>query len=493
MQSTNRIITFSLIASMAIGWVALWMEWNPRYNTGEAIQKLLNATTKAPETSLSDYQKSQKDTQKSELEAQKKEINAWFEAQKKQIQSDTDAARMAFTEKANALSETEKAAQKDVLYAQYKQIWVDAEAKMKELQSQKEAKMKALELQYVWIQSTDDKPKSETSTAIEAKKKEINAWFEAQKKELMTSFEEQKAYLYSKRNALSEEEKKAQQTTFDEKKKAIQSELEAKKKELQSKFETKMKEIMTQYWMNDSTQIKDKVLWSTDKEKVRQELKDKLAKVSGDKKSNTGDLAQCKTSFDSLRTAKEANAKERKAAWDAFREANKNAKKDIFTTDSREDVKDTLDTMRLQIRLVERKYGKSLVGTSSTVTLEYALSTINTIVQRTRTDLADYVQDWKTTEFNTFRDWFISVLTANKKSLLTLMQSQSQTIKGLADVCKKKAQSTLLVQDSSDKQTQSQLNSSLNWTSVGEWVRQEKKMPPQSDTTNSGVKESSTQ
>ena len=34
------------------------------------------------------------------------------------------------------------------------------------------------------------------------------------------------------------------------------------------------------------------------------------------------------------------------------------------------------------------------------------------------------------------------------------MQSQSQTIKGLADVCKKKAQSTLIVQDSTDKQAQ---------------------------------------
>ena len=75
---------------------------------------------------MSDYQKSQKDlqknSQKSEIEAQKKEIYAWYEAQKKQIQSDTDAARIAFTEKANALSETEKTSQKDVLYAQYKQI-----------------------------------------------------------------------------------------------------------------------------------------------------------------------------------------------------------------------------------------------------------------------------------------------------------------------------------------------------------------------------------
>lgn len=488
MQSTNRIITFSLIASMAIGWVALWMEWNPRYNTGEAIQKILNGTTKAPETSLSDYQKSQKDTQKSELEAKKKEINTWFETQKKQIQSDTEAARKAFTEKANVLSETEKAAQKDVLYAQYKQIWVDAEAKMKELQSQKEAKIKALELQYVWIQSTDDKPKSEVSTAIEAKKKEINTWYETQKKQLMITFEEQKAYLYSKRNALTEEEKKAQQTTFDEKKKAIQSELEAKKKDLQSQMEAKMKEIKAQYWLTESTQVKDKVLWSTDKEKVRQELKDKLSKVQ----TSTADMAQCKASFDTLRTAKEANNKERKAAWDVFREANKNAKKDIFTTESREDVKDTLDTMRLQIRLVERKYVKTLVGTSSTVTLDYALSTINTIVQRTRTDLADYVQDWKTAEFNTFRDGFISVLTANKKSLLTLMQSQSQTIKWLADACKKKAQSTLLVQDASDRQTQWQLNSNLNWTSV-EWVREEKKIIPQSDTMKPWVKESSTQ
>ena len=87
---------------------------------------MLNPVQKIPSTSVADYQKSQKDlqknTQKNELEAKKKEIYDWYESQKKLIQSEADAARIAFTEKANALTPEEKAALKDSLYAQYKQI-----------------------------------------------------------------------------------------------------------------------------------------------------------------------------------------------------------------------------------------------------------------------------------------------------------------------------------------------------------------------------------
>lgn len=460
MQRTNRLITITLIASMAIGGVALWMEWNPRYNTWEALQKLLNPVQKVPATSVADYQKSQSDTKKSELEAKKKEIYAWYETQKKQIQIEADTARAAFTEKTTALSPEEKAALKDTLYAQYKQIWVDTESKLNALKIQKEAKLKELESQYSNFVETEKKVKNEMSSEMDAKKKELNTWFEAQKKEIMASFEEKKAYLYSKRNALTEEEKKTQKAIFDESKKQLTTELEAKKKDLQSQFETKLNEIKSQYWIP----VWIKETSSVDKEKVKQELKDKLAKVQWEKKPENGDLAQCKASFETLRTAKETNAKERKAAWDAFWATNKWVQKDLFLADSKEDVKDTLDTMRLQIRLVERKYVKSLVWTSSTVTLEYALSTIDSIAKRTRTDLADYVQDGKWDQFNAFRDWFIAVLNTNKRSLLTLMQTQSQTIKWLADACKKKAQSTLIVQDSTDKQAQWLLNASVSWS-----------------------------
>ncbi len=484
MQRKNRLITITLIASIAIGWVALWMEWNPRYNTGEALQKIFNSTNKTPETSVSDYQKSQKDIQKSQIESQKKEIYAWYEMQKKQIQSDAEAAKKALTDQRSTLSETEKAAIKESLYAQYKQIQSDAEAKMKELQSQKETKMKALEWQYLWVQSTDTKPSTEAYAWIEAKKKEIYTWFETQKKQIRSDAEAAKKALTDQLSTLSETEKAAKKESLYAQYKQIQSDAEAKIKDLQSQMEAKMNALKSEYlatkWNTTNDQStrnqKDKQPTS-DKEKMRQEMKDKLWKVWSTDESTSA----CKTTFSAIRTTREADAKIRKAAWDAFTTANKWAEKEIFAEDSRQDVKDTLDAMRLQIRLVERKYTKALMGTSSTVTTNYVLTSIDSIANKARIDLADYVQDWQSDAFNTYRDWFLSVLKSNKTSLLTLMTTDAQTINWLADTCKKKAKTMMPPQDQSDRKVQWQLNSSVSWGSENQPKQWDGTKPPQKE------------
>ncbi len=97
--------------------------------------------------------------------------------------------------------------------------------------------------------------------------------------------------------------------------------------------------------------------------------------------------------METIRTEKEANNKEREAAWKAFREANKNSQKTIFVADSREDVKDVLDGMWLQIRITEKAYARALVATSSVVTsIDPYVARVDSAAQTAWTQLAELLQ-----------------------------------------------------------------------------------------------------
>lgn len=483
MQFTKRLLTGILVSSLAVvsSTFAISSDGGP-IQTADAIKK----ASQFPEVkyqSVTDTEKKNYELQKQqmqtklesmkwELELKKKTLSTSFEEEKKQLMSSCEAKKKAIYDEFNWLSEEEKKAQKATLEEKMKAIRADCEAQKKELQARMEEKMKALkselEAQNKTLQSDMEAKKKALEKEwegkkqdMEAKKKELYVQKEARVKELMSTCESSIKALWEKYKALSSDASAEERVSITEQYNTLKSDCEAKKKAIYADIEAQVKTLMGQKeksWYKDSTQTRDK-------EKMKQELKDKLWKVPWtDSTMTSEEMTQCKATFDTLRTEREANAKARKEARNVFWEANKWTAKDIFVADGREDVKDILDSMRLQIRLVERKYAKSLVGTASVAqTTDYALGVIDTIVQKTRTDVAEYVQDWKQDQFNVFRDGFISVLKANKSSLLTMMYTHAQTIKWLNGACKKKVSVTMTQSDTLDRQTQWQLYSMVAW------------------------------
>ncbi len=359
--------------------------------------------------------------------------------------------------------ETKTEKPKSVEKTEYEAKKKDYEAQKKELAQQKETQMAE---------------KQKMAAEMEAKIKEIKAAYEAAKKQLMADFEVSKQALYDEWNALSAEEQKTRKAEFDEKKKQLMADLETKKKTIQAKFETSMQAVR---WEMETKkkEVETKKTEFEGKKKEMEAKKDVAKKEIEEKiKQTKAQNDVCKTQFATIRTEAESNMKARKAAWDAFWEANKWIQKDLYVAEYRDDVKDTLDTMRLQIRLVERKYARSLVGTGSTgQSLDYALNLINTIVDRSRDSLSEYVQEGKTDQFTTFRDWFKSVLISNKTSLLTMMQTHAQTIKSATWTCKKRAQLMFAQQDTVDRQAQWQMKSESlpSWEKAGKESKAERK------------------
>ncbi len=509
MQFTKRLLTGILVSSLAVvsSTFAISSDGGP-IQTADAIKK----ASQFPEVkyqSVTDTEKKNYELQKQqmqtklesmkwELELKKKTLSTSFEEEKKQLMSSCEAKKKAIYDEFNWLSEEEKKAQKATLEEKMKAVRADCEAQKKKLQARMEEKMKALkselETQNKTLQSdmeakkkTMEKEWEGKKQDMEAKKKELYAQKEARVKELMSTCESSIKALWEKYKALSSDASAEERASITEQYNTLKSDCEAKKKAIYADIEAQVKTLMGQKgnsWYKDSTQTRDK-------EKVKQELKDKLRKVTWTASTMTSEeMTQCKATYDTLRTEREANSKARKEARATFWEANKSSAKDIFAVEDREDVKDILDSMRLQIRLVERKYAKSLVWTSSVAqSTEYALWVIDTIAQRTRTDLAEYVQDGKQDQFTTFRDAFLAVLKSNKSSLLTMMASHAQITKWLSSTCKKKVAVTMTQSDTLDRQTQSQLYSMLSWR--GESVNKEKK--PVESTDKQPLPQSSTQ
>jgi hypothetical protein len=99
---------------------------------------------------------------------------------------------------------------------------------------------------------------------------------------------------------------------------------------------------------------------------------------SSDVAMSIEEMSQCKITFEALRSERDVNIKIRKDARNTFWTNNKLPAQNIFSADDREDIKEILDSMRLQLRLVEKKYAKALVGTASVAyTTEYALNLID--------------------------------------------------------------------------------------------------------------------
>lgn len=430
-----------------------------------------------------------------EYELRKKAIIEQFESEKKSLQSEMEGAKKTLYEEWNALDEEAKKLQKWSLEVRWKELMSTFEARKKELQARFETAMKALKEEYeakkweiekqrpeIGKQSDTDKKELEAAKKqMEEKKKSLMNQWESEKKALQQKCEARKKEIYDAASKLTEEQKKENREYIEQKFKELASECEAAKKVLWAKMEENMKSMKAEYETLQKSQSwtnidKKKPEWTSEKskpeqskmsEKDKQSFKDKLSQVKplpikSEAKLSSEELAMCKSTQETMRKERDANLQMRKAAWDAFWEYNKWVQKEIYEPDAREDVKDIMDTMRLQLRLIERKYARSLVGTASVAqTPETVLNLMTTIVNKTRDDLAWYVIPWKEDVFNAFRDEFTMTLLPNKSSLLVLIDAHAKLINALPEGCKNRLRTSFSQSDSLDRTAQWQMNTGI--------------------------------
>lgn len=506
MHILRRVITAGTIVTLAASSFTSAIETNLRVEAAKAITTKQLPSEKPvvvwKENSISAEQKAKIEEMKKkaesvkwEYELRKKTIVEQFEAEKKSLQSTCETGKKAIYDAVSTLPEDEKQVNKEYIEQKFKEVMTACETAKKELQAKFEAAMKALKAEYEAKKWEFEKQKADMQKQSEATKKEMEAvkkQLEEKKKSLMSQIESEKKALQQKCEArkkeiydaasqLTEEQKKENRAYIEQKFKDLATECETAKKALWARMEEQMKTMKAEYealqksqsssssekkkpdWMPEKT--KTEQLKMSDKEK--QQFKDKLSQVKPqpvkqEAKLSSDELAMCKSTQETIRSEREANLQMRKAAWDAFWEYNKWVQKDLYDADAREDVKDVMDTMRLQLRLIERKYAKSLVGTSSVAqTPETVLNLMTTVVDKTRADLAWYVVVWKEDAFNAFRDEFKMTLLPNKSSLLVLIESHAKLINALPEWCKNRLRSSFSQSDSLDRTAQWQMNSGV--------------------------------
>lgn len=516
MNYSPRMIWIGAIALATMG-VALWMEPNMFYETGYLLKQANSVGFQAQIDLKKEMETKQQMMNKmSEMEAKKKAVMSDMEVKKKQLMAEFEAKKSELNTARNSLSDEERKANKSYFEEKKQSIMKEFEARKKELQTQIEQQQKSMQSQYEQqkkdMQSQMEAQKANMNTmkqdmeakmsavkseieakrktimsAMEEKKKAFMTSAEEQKKQLMSEFEAKKAALYDERNSLSDAERKEQKMYFEEKKQQVMKEFETRKKNLQTSIEEQKKQIMAEFEQQQKAMQSQADAMRKDYETQKSTMmKDYQSQKEGYKTpqrddSNTSPStlkpevtvekvsAACQSTYETIRKERETNLQERRKAWNTFWETNKNTAKGIFLTDSREDVKDITDDMWSQIRLVEKKFLRSLT-TNSPISVDTAMSAINTLANNSRDELSEYVQDDKDAAFASFREAFNGVLYANKKSLLSLTASQMQTLKAGAVECTQKIKTILLQPDALDSTNQNQFNYMQVMNTKPAWV-----------------------